>query len=139
MGHREFKDRIYAQFARVGAALSSDKRLELIDLLAQAPRNVEALAAETEMSVANTSQHLQALKAANLVETERDGTRVVYRLAGDEVLSLWLALRGTAETHLAEVSRLVHDHAVDGVPSEQVSRDGLAALFRDDQMLLLDV
>lgn len=139
MGHRQFKDRIYAQFARVGAALSSDKRLELIDLLAQAPRNVEALAAETEMSVANTSQHLQALKAANLVETERDGTRVVYRLAGDEVLGLWLALRGTAETHLAEVSRLVHDHAVDGVPSEQVSRDGLAALFRDDQMLLLDV
>jgi len=139
MGHREFKDRVYAQFARIGAALSSDKRLELIDLLAQAPRNVEALAAETEMSVANTSQHLQALKAANLVDTERDGTRVVYRLAGDEVLRLWLALRGTAETHLAELSRLVGDHAIAGVPSEQVSRDALAALFRDDQMVLLDV
>src|SRR5258708_40059047 len=97
MAHREFKDRIYAQFARLGAALASDKRLELVDLLAQAPRNVEALAAETEMSVANTSQHLQALKAANLVDTARDGTRVVYRLASEEVLRLWLALRGTAE------------------------------------------
>src|SRR2546428_4495092 len=101
MGHREFKDRIYAQFARIGAALSSDKRLELIDLLAQAPRNVEALAAETEMSVANTSQHLQALKAVHLVETERDGTRVVYRLASADVLALWLAPATAAETALA--------------------------------------
>ena len=139
MAHREFKDRVYAQFARIGAALSSDKRLELIDLLAQAPRNVEALAAETEMSLANTSQHLQALKAAHLVETERDGTRVVYRLAGDGILDLWLALRGTAERHLAEVGKLVRDYGVEGVPPEKLSRNGVATLVRNDDIVLLDV
>src|SRR6266487_5770071 len=103
VAHRMFKDRIYAQFARVGAALASEKRLELLDLLAQAPRNVEALAQETEMSVANTSQHLQALRAGRLVESTRDGTRVIYRLASEEVLRLWLDLRSVAETRLAEV------------------------------------
>jgi rhodanese-related sulfurtransferase len=139
VAHREFKDRIYSEFARVGAALSSDRRLELIDLLAQAPRNVEALAAETQMSVANTSQHLQALKAVHLVETERDGTRVVYRLASADVLALWLALRSTAETHLAEIGRLTRDFAVDGVPPEQLSRSDLSALVRDDGIVLLDV
>lgn len=139
VAHRELKDRLYAQFARIGAALSSEKRLELIDLLAQAPRNVEALAAETEMSVANTSQHLQALKAAHLVETERDGTRVVYRLAGDDVLSLWLALRGVAENNLAEVARLASDYMVAGVPEEQVGRAGLTKRLEKDGIVLLDV
>src|SRR5947208_13108528 len=106
MAHRMFKDQIYAQFARVGAAVYSEKRLELLDLLAQAPRNVEALAEETEMTVANTSRHLQALKSARLVEFGRDGTRVIYRLASDEVLALWLALRSVAETRLAEVAKI---------------------------------
>jgi rhodanese-related sulfurtransferase len=137
--HREFKERVYAQFARIGAALASEKRLELIDLLSQAPRNVEALAAEAGMPVANTSQHLQALKAAHLVETERHGTRVVYRLAGDEVLSLWLALRGTAETHLAEVGKLVREHAVNGAPSMLLDRRQLAELLRNEGAILLDV
>src|SRR2546426_11537920 len=101
VGHRAFKDQVYAQFARVGAALASEKRLELLDLLAQAPRNVEALAEETEMSVANTSQHLQALKAARLVEAGRDGTRMIYRLASDDVLQLWLAFRSVPVRLLA--------------------------------------
>jgi rhodanese-related sulfurtransferase/DNA-binding transcriptional ArsR family regulator len=139
MAHREFKDRIYGQFARIGAALSSEKRLELIDLLAQAPRNVEALAQETGMSVANTSQHLQALKAAHLVEPAREGTRVVYRLAGDEVLVLWLALRGAAETQLAEVGQLVRDFAIDGVPNERVSRASLSPSALQNGIVLLDV
>jgi rhodanese-related sulfurtransferase/DNA-binding transcriptional ArsR family regulator len=139
MGHREFKDRIYAQFARIGAVLSSEKRLELIDLLAQAPRNVEALADETGMSVANTSQHLQTLKAAHLVEPERDGTRVVYRLASDAVLLLWLALRGAAEAQLLEVDQLVRDFAVEGVPSERVSRASLNASALRNGIVLLDV
>lgn len=139
MGHREFKDRIYVQFARIGAVLSSEKRLELIDLLAQAPRNVEALADETGMSVANTSQHLQTLKAAHLVEPERDGTRVVYRLASDAVLLLWLALRGAAEAQLLEVDRLVRDFAVEGVPSERVSRASLNASALRNGIVLLDV
>ena len=139
MAHREFKDRIYAQFARIGAALSSEKRLELIDLLAQAPRNVEALAEETGMSMANTSQHLQTLKAAHLVEPARDGTRIVYRLAGDEVLVLWLALRGAAENQLAEVDQLVRDFAIDGVPNERVSRASLSPSALQNGIVLLDV
>src|ERR1700756_4963910 len=77
---RDFKDASYGQLARVGKALSSPKRLELLDLLCQSDRTVEALAIETRMSVANTSQHLQALQAARLVETTKNGRYVVYRL-----------------------------------------------------------
>src|SRR3972149_6988695 len=82
MSHRPFKDRIYSQFARIGQALASEKRLEILDLLAQSPRHVDALAVETEQSVANVSQHLQVLRGAHLVDSDRSGTRVVYRLGG---------------------------------------------------------
>src|SRR6266849_6000807 len=128
VAHRMFKDQIYGQFARVGAGLASEKRLELLDLLAQAPRNVEALAEETEMSVANTSQHLQALKAARLVEAGRDGTRMIYRLASDDVLKLWLALRSVAETRLAEVGKISRDFDLGGDAEERVDRDQLEAI-----------
>src|SRR5207245_6722611 len=123
-----FKNQIYAQFARLGAAIASEKRLELLDLLAQAPRNVEALAEETEMSLANTSQHLQALKAARLVEAGRDGTRVIYRLASDDVLKLWLALRSVAETRLAEVGQISREFGLGGDAEERVDRDQLDAM-----------
>src|SRR6266540_5615850 len=106
MVHRELKDRIYPQFARIGQALASEKRLELVDLLAQAPRHVDALAQETGMSIANVSQHLQVLRVANLVEAERSGNMIVYRLSDPSVVDLWLALRGVAESRLAEVERL---------------------------------
>ena len=109
VGHRLFKARLYAQFARVGNALASEKRLELLDLLAQAPRHVEALAAETEMPVANVSQHLQVLRNARLIESERDGTRVIYRLADKGVLHLWLALRSVAVLRLAEIGLIVDE------------------------------
>jgi rhodanese-related sulfurtransferase/DNA-binding transcriptional ArsR family regulator len=114
VGHRPFKQRLYPQFARIARAMASDRRLELLDLLAQAPRHVDALAAETEMSVANVSQHLQVLKAAHLVEAEKEGTKAVYRLAGDDVLRLWLALRTVAEKRLPEVDRIVEEFAVPG-------------------------
>jgi len=139
MGHREFKDQIYSQFARVGSALSSDRRLELIDLLAQGPRNVEALAEEAGISVANTSQHLQTLKAAHLVETARDGTRIVYRLADQNVLTLWLALRATAENQLPEVAQIQRKFAVNGSDEERVGRDTAAALVKRKDAVLLDV
>jgi rhodanese-related sulfurtransferase len=139
MAHRELKDRLYAQFARVGAALASEKRLELVDLLAQAPRNVEALASETEMSVANTSRHLQALKAARLVETAREGTRVNYRLAGEEVLGLWLALRSVAERRLAEVGQISREFGLDGGAGERVDRGELQRMVSAGQALVLDV
>lgn len=139
MAHRELKDRIYGQFARIGAVLASEKRLELIDLLAQAPRNVEALAVETEMSLANTSQHLQALKAARLVETDREGTRVIYRLAGQEVLRLWLALRGASEARLAEVGEISRQFGLTGDGEERLQREVLERIISAGEVLLVDV
>ena len=91
------------QFARLGKAVSAPKRLELLDLLSQGPRTVEALAEVASISVANTSQHLQVLRAARLVDAEKKGLYVEYRVAGDEVSRFFLALRGLAETRLAEV------------------------------------
>src|SRR5215471_14288742 len=98
---RRFKTELYDQFSRVTKALSSGRRLELIELLAQGDRAVEALAAETGQSAANTSQHLQVLRHARLVETCRAGNFVLYRLAGDRVLRFWLALRELGEERFA--------------------------------------
>ncbi len=139
MADRIFKERLYEQFARVGAALGSRQRLELLDLLAQAPRHVDALAAELEMPVANVSQHLQALRAARLVETERQGTRVIYRLADEGVLTLWLALRSVAERQLSEVAQVVDELATDRVESEPLTRAALAAALGRGKLLVLDV
>lgn len=139
MIHREFKDRIYEQFARVGAALSSEKRLELLDLLAQAPRSVDALALEADLSTANASQHLQVLKSARLVESERRATKVFYRLASEEVLALWLALRTTAESRLGDIPQIVRDHAVDGDAPPAMSRDDLEGAIASDGVLIVDV
>lgn len=136
---RIFKERLYEQFARVGAALGSRQRLELLDLLAQAPRHVDALAAELEMPVANISQHLQALRAARLVETERQGTRVIYRLADDGVLTLWLALRSVAERQLSEIAEVVGELATDRVDSEQLARAALASTLGRGRLVVLDV
>lgn len=130
---------MYEQFARVGAALGSRQRLEMLDLLAQAPRHVEALAAELESPVANVSQHLQALRAARLVETERQGTKVIYRLADDGVLGLWLALRSVAERRLSEVGHIVGEYATDRVSSDQLSRDELERKLARGKLVLLDV
>ena len=140
MAHRQFKDRLYAEFARVGNALASPKRLELLDLLAQGPRHVEALATETEMSVASVSQHLQLLRGARLVEAERQGTRAVYRLADDRVLRLWLALRTVAEARLAEVKQIARDFAVAGENGgPPTARQELEALISSGSVVLLDV
>lgn len=119
MTSRAFKDEIYGQFARIGSALASERRLEIIDALAQGPRHVEAIAALTDMAVANASQHLQVLKAARLVGSDRDGTRIVYRLEGPAVLDLWLALRTVAEEQLADVDRIVRAYAVEGSPPDE--------------------
>src|ERR687894_1028612 len=99
--HREFKDRLFEQFARVGKALASPKRLEIVDLLAQGERTVEEIARETAMSVASASQHLQALKAARMVEGRREGLYMHYRLADEDVFRTWQAVRAPAERRLA--------------------------------------
>ena len=139
MDHRSLKDNLYAQFARIGTALASDRRLELVDLLAQAPRHVEALATETGMSVANTSQHLQTLKNARLVEAQRVGARVEYRLADESVARLWLALREVGEARLAEVRDISRSFGLDESRGEMVHRDQLEQLSADGSILVLDV
>jgi len=106
---RDFKDRLYAEFARIGKAMASPHRLEILDVLAQGERTVESLAAETGLSVANASRHLQQLRQAQLVLARRDGLFVHYRLRGPEVLTLALALRRVGQEHLAEVERVVRD------------------------------
>lgn len=135
MAHRELKDRIYPQFARIGQALASEKRLELVDLLAQAPRHVDALAQETGMSVANVSQHLQILRTANLVDAERQGNMTFYRLSDPAVVQLWLALRGVAESRLAELKEIARN-----LPGRQdanvVSRDEVKGLIKGSAVLL---
>jgi rhodanese-related sulfurtransferase len=139
MSHRPFKQQLYPQFARIGHALASEKRLELLDLLAQAPRHVEALAREMEMSVASASQHLQVLRRAKLVDAVRDGTKVVYRLADDDVLHLWLALRTVAESRLPEVEQIRRRFAVEGADGSTLSREELARRVERGEVLLIDV
>ena len=139
MSHRLFKQQLYGQFARVGNALASDKRLELLDLLAQAPRHVDALAAETEMPVANVSQHLQVLRNARLIESDRDGTRIIYRLADKGVIHLWLALRSVAASRLAEVDQIVAKFAVGDSGETPLSRDELQESLSQDHVFLIDV
>src|SRR5512143_1484658 len=125
--HRRFKDAIYEQFARLGKAVSAPKRLELLDLLGQGPRTVEALAEQAAISVANASQHLQVLRAARLVDAEKKGLYVEYRLADDEVGRFFVALRGLAEARLAEVDRVTREYfeargAMEAVESEELLR-----------------
>jgi rhodanese-related sulfurtransferase len=139
MSHREFKKRLYPEFARVAQAMASDKRLELLDLLAQAPRHVEALADETGMSVANVSQHLQVLRAAHLVQADRAGNKVIYCLAGPDILKLWLSLRGVAERRLPEVRHIAATYSVEGAEGEPMSHERLADELAADRVVLLDV
>ena len=139
MSHRPFKERIYSQFARVGHALANDRRLELLDLLAQGPRHVDALSVEMEIPIANVSQHLQVLRNARLVESAREGTKVIYRLADEGVLHLWLTLRSVAETRLAEVGQIVEEFAIDGGGDSTVARGELERLIEEGEVLLLDV
>lgn len=136
------KQGIYDQFARIGKALAASARLELIDLLVQGERSVDALAREARLSVANASQHLQVLLAAHLVETRRDGQRIHYRLAAPEVIALWLALRRTAETQLAELPARVRDYL--GEPDaldelEPIDRRELARRVEAGAVILIDV
>jgi rhodanese-related sulfurtransferase len=136
--HRAFKDRLYDQFARVGKALGNPHRLELLELLAQGERSVEALADESCVSLANASQHLQTLRQAGLVESRKVGLYVHYRLADDSVFALSSALRTVAERRLAELDRLVRDHFGDRSDPEPVGMHELLRRARSGQVVVLD-
>lgn len=139
MGHREFKDKLYAQFARIGKALASPQRLELLDLLAQGERTVEDLAREAALSIANTSQHLRLLRQAQLVESRKEGLHVFYRLADPSVFELWRALRRAGEIQLAEIDRLVDSYMRHPERLEPISRAALQQRLAEGDIVLLDV
>ena len=107
MSGHNFKSDLFEQFARIGKALSSGKRLEMLEFLAQGERSVEHLANLTGLSVANTSQHLQQLRHVGLVTARKDGLYVRYRIAGDGIVRLLMVLRAVGEEHLADVDRLI--------------------------------
>lgn len=136
--HRQFKTQLYGQFARLGKALASPHRLELLDLLAQSERTVESLAVEVGASAANASQHLQALRRAGLVETRKDGLFVYYRIADPSVLKLCAALRTVAEKQYADLDRIVRDHFGDRSDPEPVQIDELLRRARKRDVVILD-
>jgi rhodanese-related sulfurtransferase len=139
MGNRAAKTPLFDAFAQAAKALASGRRLELVDVLANGERTVEALAGEVGLSVANTSQHLQILRQAGLVSSRREGTSVHYRLAAPEVFELWRTLRTLAASRLAEVERLTAAYLGSRDELEPVTREELARRLQDDDLVVLDV
>ena len=137
--HRRFKDTIYEQFARLGKAVSAPKRLELLDLLCQGPRTVEALAGQASISVANASQHLQILRAARLVEAGKKGFYVEYRLADEQVGEFFRSLRRLAESRLAEVEQVTRAYLEERGAMEAVGSDELLRRMKRGDVTVLDV
>jgi rhodanese-related sulfurtransferase len=137
MSSGDEKQALFEAIAVMGKAFASPRRLELLDLLAQASRTVDDLARASGQSNANTSQHLQALHAAGMVTRTREGNSVRYSLAGDEVLSLWLALRDASVAQLAEVERAARDYLGEAV--DVIGRDELIARLRKGDVVLVDV
>lgn len=136
---RKYKDTICEHFAHVAKALGSAKRIELLDLLSQSPRRVEELAQLTGMSVANTSQHLQVLRGASLVEGEKVGPFVTYRLAGPEIAELLVGIRHVAETRIAEVDRVTRQFLEGREAMERIDQKTLVERVRRGEVTLLDV
>src|SRR4030067_577415 len=138
MNDRYLKDALYEPFARIGHALSTPKRLEILDLLGQGERSVEVLAREAHLSVPNASQHLKVLRSARLVDSRRDGAFVYYKLADPAVWRLWAALRDLGERRLTEIGELMRSLSTDeGL--ELVDRPTLWRLAQEGQVMVLDV
>lgn len=137
--NRRFKDSVYEQLARMGKATSAPKRLELLDLLCQGPRTVEVLAREAAVTVANASQHLQVLRAARLVEAEKRGLFVEYRVANEQVCDFFLSLRSLAESRLAEVEQVTRAYFSERGGMEPVASEELLRRVRNGEVTVLDV
>lgn len=133
------KQRIYEQFSRVSKALAAPARLELLDLLLQGERPVDALARATALSVANASQHLQVLAGARLVDSRREGQRIFYRIADESVEQLWHALRRTVEARLPELDAVVRDYMVGREDFEPIDRSELVRRLKAGTVMLIDV
>jgi len=139
MGDHRAKAALFDALAEAAKALSSGRRAELVDVLAQGERSVEELAAEIDQSVANTSQHLQRLLRSGLVNARRDGTRIHYSLASPAVADLWQAMRRAAEQHVAGLERLAEDYVGDRSALATITRDQLLERLRAGDVVVLDV
>ncbi|MBI5461458.1 MAG: metalloregulator ArsR/SmtB family transcription factor [Gammaproteobacteria bacterium] len=139
MSSGNVKHDLFAQFARIGKALSNANRLEIIEFLAQGERSVDALAQIAGLSIANTSQHLQQLRQAGLVTLRKDGQRVYYRLSGDDVVQMLNSLRAVADRHLTEVAHLVTTYLDTKDHLEPVLAQDLLARARAGEVTVLDV
>jgi rhodanese-related sulfurtransferase len=137
--HRQFKDTVYDQLARMSKALAAPKRLELLDLLCQGPRTVEALAEQAALSVANASKHLQILRAARLLDAEKHGLYVEYRLADDDVCQLFLLLRRLGESRLAELDQVLRSYFAGKEVMDPVESKELLRRVRSGEVTVLDV
>jgi rhodanese-related sulfurtransferase len=134
---RAAKDELHAQFARVGRALANPHRVEMLDLLAQGERSVEVLAERAAISVGLTSAHLQELRRAGLVVSRRDGVRILYGLAGDDIYELLAAVRAVATDRLADAERAARAYM--GEPVEAVSRAELIERVRSGNVVVIDL
>jgi len=139
MESREFKDMVFEQIARIAQAFSASKRLEIIDILAQGERDVDSLAKQVCMTIANTSRHLQVLKQTRLVETRREGVRIFYRLAGAEVLRCWLSLQALAEKRSSEIREICRMFFEERGSMEQITMDELLKRLANEEVVVLDV
>lgn len=137
--NRQFRDDIYEQFTRISKAVSSPKRIELLELLCQGERSVDKLARAASLTVANTSQHLQKLQAARLVVSERSGAFVIYRIADESVASFLHTMRVMAENRLAEIERIKRIFLENRDSMEAVDREVLMQRVRSGEAIILDV
>src|SRR5882762_1047659 len=137
--HRRFKDAIYEQLARIGKAASAPKRLELLELLCQGPRTVEAVAGQAAISTANASQHLQILRAARLVDAEKHGLHVEYRLTDHRVSDFFLQLRTLAESQLIELQQVAQQYLEERGAMEAIKCEELRRRIRSGEVVVLDV
>jgi len=136
---RQYTSAVYEQIARIGKSVSSGPRLEILDILCQGPRSVDALAKQVGQSVANTSHHLQVLRRAQLVDAEKEGVHVTYRLADEEVCSFFRGLRGLAESRLLEIDRVTRDFLEARGSMEPVDREALVTRVGSGAVTVLDV
>lgn len=134
-----FKSDLFTQFARVGKALSNANRLELLEFLAQRSQSVDALAKLTKLSIANTSQHLQQLRQAGLVTSQKDGLKVYYSISGDDVISLLDSLRDVAERHISDVDMLVNTYLTAKDNLDAIPANELLNMVKQDLVTVLDV
>lgn len=139
MDKRVFKDRVYDELARITRALANPRRLEIIELLAQGDYSVEQISIQTHLSVANASQHLQVLKAAQLVDVTRNGNFIYYRLASANVFKAWKALRELGVERIASVEKLVRDFRASRFQLESVTIDELIRKLNSGKVTILDV